>query len=121
VPDRLAVARQPRRAVREVTLVLLFPDRQAEVRSVVAAVHALAALRREERDDVVAGRDVLDTVTDTLDDACAFVAEHGRQVPRRISARRCVQVCVADTAGHEPDEHLAGLRLRKVELLNLQR
>ena len=54
VADRLAVAREPRRAVGQVALVLLLADRQAEVRARVEAVDALAALRREERDDVVA-------------------------------------------------------------------
>ena len=62
--DRLAVARQARRAVRQVALVLLLADREAEVRAVAAAVDALAALRREERDDVVAGRDERDAVAD---------------------------------------------------------
>ena len=57
VPDRLAVAAQARRAVGQVALVLLLADRQAEVRAVVAAVDALAALRAEQRDDVVAARD----------------------------------------------------------------
>jgi hypothetical protein len=57
VADRLAVARQARRAVGQVALVLLLADREAEVRARRAAVDALAALRREQRDDVVAGRD----------------------------------------------------------------
>ena len=57
VADRLAVAREPGRPVGEVALVLLLADRQAEVRPRVEAVDALAALRREERDDVVAGRE----------------------------------------------------------------
>ena len=52
--DRLAVAREPRRPVREVAEVLLLADREAEVRPIAAAVDALAALRREERDDVIA-------------------------------------------------------------------
>ena len=57
VADRLAARREPRRAVGQVALVLLLADREAEVRAVAQAVDALAALRREERDDVVAGRD----------------------------------------------------------------
>ena len=48
------VTGEPGRPVGEVALVLLLADRQAEVRSGVEAVDALAALRREERDDVVA-------------------------------------------------------------------
>ena len=38
VPDRLAVAGEPRRPVREIALVLLLADREAEVRPGVAAV-----------------------------------------------------------------------------------
>ena len=57
VAERLAVAREPRRAVGQVALVLLLADREAEVRARAAAVDALAALRREQRDDVVAGRE----------------------------------------------------------------
>ena len=54
VAHRLAVARQARRAVGQVALVLLLADREAEIRARAQAVDALAALRREERDDVVA-------------------------------------------------------------------
>ena len=64
VAHRLAVAREPRRAVGQVALVLLLADREAEVRAVAAAVHALAALRREERDDVVARRERRHAVAD---------------------------------------------------------
>ncbi len=45
------------RAVGQVALVLLLADRQAEVGPRVEAVDALAALGREEGDDVVAGRE----------------------------------------------------------------
>ena len=75
------------RAVREIALVLLLADREAEVRAVAQAVDALAALRREERDDVVAGGERGDAVADLLDDAGALVPEHGRRVPGRIGAR----------------------------------
>ena len=66
--DRLAVAREPRRPVRQVTLTLLLADREAEVRPLVEAVEALAALRREERDDVIARLDVGDAFADAFDD-----------------------------------------------------
>ena len=69
VADRLAAAREPRRAVRQVALVLLLADGEAEVRARAPAVDAFAALRREERDDMVAGRDRRDAVADPLDDA----------------------------------------------------
>src|SRR4029078_11295006 len=54
VPDRLPRARAPRRSVREKALALLIPDGEAEIRALVAAVDALAALRREARHTVVA-------------------------------------------------------------------
>ena len=55
VADPVAVAGDPGGAVGEVALVLLLADRQAEVGPRVEAVDALAALGREEGDDVVAG------------------------------------------------------------------
>jgi hypothetical protein len=69
VADGLALARQTRCAIGEVALVLLLADRQAEIRAVVAAVHTFAALRREERDDVIARCHVLHALADALDDA----------------------------------------------------
>ena len=73
------------------------------------AVHALAALRREERDDVIAGRDRGDALADALDHARALVAEHGRRVAGRVGAGGGVEVGVADAAGDEANEHLARL------------
>jgi len=66
--DRLAVAREPRRPVRQVTLILLLADRKTEIGAVITTVLALAALRREERDDVLARFDVRDGFADTFDD-----------------------------------------------------
>ena len=54
VADLLAVALQAGGPVGQVALALLLADRQAEVGAVVDAVDALAALRAEQRDDVVA-------------------------------------------------------------------
>ena len=118
---RLAVAREARRPVGEVAEPLLVADRDAAVRPPAAAVDALAALRREERDDVVAGRDERDARADALDDTRALVAEHARHVSGRVGARGRVQVGVTDAARREPDEHLALLRLREVELLDDER
>ena len=119
--DRLAVQREARRAVREVALVLLLADREAEVRAVAAAVDALAALRREERDDVIAGRERRDALADLLDDAGALVPEHGRRVAGRIGARGGVEIGVADAAGDEAHEHLAGARLGQLDLAHDER
>ena len=53
-----------------------------------------------------------------LDDAGALVAEHAGRVAGRVGAGGGVEVGVADAAGDEADEHLAGLRLGEVELLD---
>ena len=121
VADRLAVAAEPRRPVGQVALVLLLADGEAEIRPVAEAVHALAALRREQRDDVVAGRERRDVRADLLDDAGALVPENGRRVAGGIGARRRVEVGVADAAGHEADEHLARARLGELDLLHDER
>ena len=55
--QRLAVSGEARRPVREVADALLVADGDAAVRARAAAVDALAALGREERDDVVARRE----------------------------------------------------------------
>src|SRR5205823_3660621 len=111
VADRLAVAGKARRAVGEEALPLPLADREAEVRPLVAAVQALAALRREERDDVIARLDGGDALADALDDARALVPEHRRRVARRVGPGGGVEVGVADAARDEPDERLALVRL----------
>jgi hypothetical protein len=83
VTDRLAVSREPHRPVGQVALVLLLPDREAEVCARVAAVRALAALRREKRHDVVAGSDGADALAHRLHDAPALVPQHRRRVAGR--------------------------------------
>ena len=119
--DRLALARESRGAVGEEALVLLLADREAEVGARAAAMDALAALRREERHDVVARLHRADTVADTLDDARALVPEHRRRIAGRIGARRRIEVGVADPARDQPDQDLARFRLRELELLHLER
>ena len=63
----------------------------------------------------------LDALADRLDDAGALVPEHGRRIAGRIDAGGGVHVGVADAAGDEPHEHLAGARLGEVELLHDER
>ena len=121
VPNRLAVTREPRGAVGQVALVLLFANGQAEVGARAQAVDALAALRREEGDDVIPRLQGRDTVADPLDDTRAFVPQHRRRVPGRIGARRGVEVGVAYAAGDQAHEHLARLRLGEGHLLDDER
>jgi hypothetical protein len=84
-------------------------------------VDALAALGREERDDVIARRHHRHPRADSLDDAGAFVAEDAGRVAGRVLARCRVEIGVADAARCEADEDLALLRLSEVELLDDER
>ncbi len=120
--DLLAGVRsaEPHGSVGQMTEVLLGPDRHAEVRPRIDAVNALAALRREQGHDVIALRDRGDPLADPLDDPGALVAEDGGRVAGGIDARGRVEVGVADAAGDEPHEHLARLRVLKLELLDHQ-
>src|SRR5581483_10785536 len=121
VAYRFAGTREPRRPVRQITQILLLADRETEVRTRVTAMDALAALRREERHHVVAGGNRDDAVADRFHDSGAFVTQHGRRIAGGIGTRRRVEIRVADTARDEADEDLAWLRLRQVDLLNLER
>ena len=62
-----------------------------------------------------------DAVADPLDDAGALVPEHGRRVAGRVGARGGVEIGVADAAGDEPHEHLAGSRLGQIDLAHDER
>ena len=115
------VALQAGCPVREIALVLLLADRQAQVRLRALAVLALTALRGEQRDHAVAGRDAGDAVADLLDDARALVAEDRRCVSGRVGAGRRVQVGVADPARLEPHEHLTRLRLGELDVRDVER
>jgi hypothetical protein len=108
VPQRLAVPGEARRSVRKEPDALLITDGDAAVRPRAAAMDAVAALRREQRDDVVAGRDQCHVRPDLLDERLARVRlreldvldderppellEYGRSHPHRPildAARRC--------------------------------
>jgi len=121
VADALLAAMQAGGVVGEVALVLLVADRQADVRQVALAVHALATLRGEQRDDVVADGQARDVLTDRFDDARALVAEDRRRVAARVDARRRVHVGVADATCRQAHEHLAGLRAVETDVLDDQR
>ena len=82
---------------------------------------ALPALRREERDDVIAGLQRRDAVAHVLDDPGTLVPENGRRVAGGIRAGGGVQIGVADAAGDEPHEHLTRLRLGQLDLLHRER
>ena len=78
---------------------------------------ALSALGGEQGHDVIARREQRHFRSHGLDDPGAFVPEDARRVAARIVAGRGVEIRVADAAGREPDEHLAGLGLGQLQLL----
>src|SRR5215471_3292431 len=67
----------------------------------IQAVRALTALRREERHDVVTGRDGTNAFTHRLDNAGTLVPQHRRRVPGGIGSGCREQVGMADAAGGE--------------------
>ena len=67
---------------------------------------------------MVAGRHRAHTVADALDHATALVPQDGRRVAGRVGPGGGVHVGVADAAGHEPDQHLAGPGVGQLDLLD---
>lgn len=47
-----------------------------------------------------------DTFSNGLNNATAFVAQDGREIPLGIGAGQCVGVCVADAGGNDTHQHL---------------
>ena len=118
VAQLLATTRETGGAVGQVATALLLADCDAAVRARALAVDALPALRRKQRDHVIAGLDHRHALADLLDHAGTLVPEHARCVARGVCARRCVEVRMADAAGLEAHEHLPRLRLRQLDLLD---
>ncbi len=84
--DLVTVATEPGGAVGQVALALLLADRHAEVGAIVDAVDALAALRAEEGDDVIADLEVANPGAHRLDDAGSLVSENRGGVAGRVDA-----------------------------------
>jgi hypothetical protein len=117
----MKVAGEAGGSVGQVPLVLLIAYGEADVGLPTRAVDAFAALGRKERHDVITRLHQAHALADLVDHAAAFVAEHHRLVAGGVGARRRVHVGVADAAGLEPHEHLPGLRLGELELLDFER
>ena len=62
-----------------------------------------------------------DTFSNGLNNATAFVAQDGREIPLGIGAGQCVGVCVADAGGNDTHQHLPFLRRGNVHFHNFQR
>src|SRR5580658_6038717 len=108
VVDFLAPDGEARRAVRHDALALGGADGGAEIGFARQAGRASAALRRIERDDMVALADRCHTGTDIDDNACALVAKHRREKAFRIGPRQCELVGVTHARCLDLDEHLTG-------------
>src|SRR6202011_4990787 len=74
-----------------------------------------------EGNDVVAFLHARDPRPDIDDNACAFMAQDGREQPFRIGAGKRELVGVADTSGLHLDQHLSGLGPVEVDLRDLER
>ena len=70
---------------------------------------------------MVAHRQGRDALADGLDDPGALVPEHRGRVARRVDARGRVEVGVADPAGGQADERLAGAGGGQVDVLHDER
>ena len=70
---------------------------------------------------MVADREVLDALADRLDDPSALVAEDRRRIAGRVDSGRGVEIGMADAAGNQAHERLAGSRVVEVKLLDDQR
>ena len=79
-----------------------------------------AARRAPPDDDPIAGPDVQDALTDGLDHARALVAEQDGQRMSPAAGLDDVQVRVADAAGLDSDERLAGAGRVELELGDLE-
>ena len=84
------------------------------------AVAAMAAVRAEREDDVVALLDVGDARPELDDDAGRLVAQHHRQRQRPVAVHD-VPVAHAHAGGLHLHAHLAGLRALLLQVEDLQR
>ena len=121
VEDRLALVAEAAGAVGHQPLALRRADRGAQVGLAAEARLTLAAFGGVERDDVVAGRDVVTPGADLAHDARALMAEDEGKMPFAVEPVERVGVGVADAGRHDLDQHLARLRPFEVELDDLER
>ena len=95
-------------AVGHHTLSLRGADFAAQVRLLRQAVHAVAALRDVQGDDVVSNLNVGDTFADRLHNTTTFVAKNDGETGRVVA--RFAPVGMADTTGQDLDADLSSAR-----------
>ncbi len=120
VQNLLAVLREPAGAVGHDALALGDADRLAQIGLARGAELAFAALRRVERNDVIADGDTGDAGPYLFDDTAALVAENRRERPFRILARQGKRIGVANARGDEPNQDLAFLRAIEIHFFDRQ-
>src|SRR3569623_1487429 len=111
VMDRLALIREPARAIGHEALALRRADRRAQVRLARDAGFALPALRRVDLNHVIAGLQRGHTRAHLDDNARSFVTEDRREHPLGIRARARELVGVTDAGRLDLDAHLARFRI----------
>ena len=121
VVDRLALVGEAARAVRHQPLALRGADRGAEIGLAAEAGFALAAFRRVERDDVIAGLHAGDARSNLPDDARAFMAKDGGEDALAVEPVQRIGVGMTDACGLDLDQHFAGLRPFQIDFDDFQR
>ena len=87
---------------------------------VLVAIEAVPAVGIPRADDVVAGLDQRDGLTDSLDDSRGFVSQHDRE----REAQRAVndfKIGVAESAGVVADQDIVALEARHLDIVDLER
>src|SRR6185312_9390648 len=112
---------EPAGPVGHEALTLRGPDGRAEIGLAGEARFAGPALRRVERNDVIALGHRGDARADVDDDARALVAEDHREQPLRIGARAGELVGVTDAGRLDLDQDLACLRPLELDLFDDRR
>ena len=115
VMDLVLADREAARAVRHHALALRRADRRAQIGLARQARLALAALRRVQRNDVIADLQRGHAATDVDHDAGAFVTEDHREQAFGIRARARELIGVAHAARLDLDQHLAVARSIEVD------
>jgi len=99
------VTRHARAAIEQKAARLIAAERLAQNGQVALAVETVAAMRIPRTDDMVAGTDLRDLVTDRFDDARTLVPEHDRQRVRERTLNH-FEIGVAQTARTYAHEHI---------------
>ena len=121
VDDPVLAERKPAGAVGHHALALGLANRLAQIGLAGGAVLALTALRRIQRDHVVALAKRRHARPHVDDDAGTLVAQNRREQAFRICAGQGERVGVADAGRLDLDQHFAGPRSVEIDGLDAER